>query len=101
MAQTVPLRKPSEIEAEIAAARERLAANAADLVNRIHPAVVAQRTADQVRGFAMSEYEQAKAQLMDEDGRWRTDQIAVLGSVIAGVIAGLLVLRAIVRSFGR
>ena len=49
-------RSKQDIEAEIAAARARLADNVADLVNQMHPKAIVQRGIDDARVFAATEF---------------------------------------------
>ncbi len=100
VAQTQP-RTTAEIEAEINAARERLAASVESLINQVHPkAIVHQGIAD-ARAFAEHEFAQAKAQVIDDQGKLRTERVALAAAAVAGVAAFLLILRSVVRAVRR
>ena len=59
-----PIRSKQDIEAEIDAARDRLASNVAGLINEVHPKVVVQRGIDDTREFTAKQYANAKAQVI-------------------------------------
>lgn len=94
-------RSKQDIEAEIEAARQRLADNVAGLVNQLHPKAVVQRGIDDARGFAAAEFAQAKAQVIDERGQLRTERVLLLGGAVAGVVTFVLLVRGILRSLRR
>jgi hypothetical protein len=76
-----PARAPAEIEAEIERTRMRLAATVNAISERVKPANVAHRAMDS-----------AKAQIMDERGRVRTERVAMLSVALAALV-GLMVWR--------
>lgn len=86
-----------QIEEEIAAARARLSSNIEGLIGQGHPKAIAARGIDQAKTFAEAEFVNAKAQVIDDDGAWRYDRLAIIGGAIAGVIGLLVAIRAIVR----
>lgn len=94
-------RSKQDIEAEIEAARQRLADNVAGLVNQLHPKAIVQRGIDDARGFAAAEFAQAKAQVIDESGQLRTQRVLLLGGAVAGVITFVLLVRGILRGLRR
>ena len=100
MADTIT-RSKQDIEAEITAARERLADNVAGLINQVHPKAIVQRGIDDARGFAATEFANAKSQVIDESGRLRTDRVLLLGGAIAGAVTFVLLVRGILRGFRR
>jgi hypothetical protein len=79
-------RTPAQIEAELAATRERLAATVDSLVDRVHPKSLA------TRGIA-----QAKDAVVAEDGSLRTERLVKLAAAAGGAIVGLLMLRRLFR----
>lgn len=85
-----------EIEGDIAAARERLAANLADLINQVHPRAVVHNTAADARQLVAGEFQQVKEQLVDANGV-RVERVALLGAAVGGVIAFVMVIRSIFR----
>jgi hypothetical protein len=78
-------RTAEQIEADIAAARARLASTVDALVDRTNPKNVAKR-----------QVEQAKAQVFDERGQLRTQKIVAVGGAAVGVVAVLLLIRRLV-----
>ena len=90
-------RSKQDIEAEIAAARARLADNVAGLISQVHPKAVVQRGIDDARGFAATEFANAKAQVVDDRGRLRTERVALIGGAIAGVVTFLVLVRRIIK----
>ena len=94
-------RSKQDIEAEIAAARARLADNVADLVNQMHPKAIVQRGIDDARGFAAAEFENAKAQVIDDRGNVRTDRVLLIGGAVAGVVTFVLLVRGILKGMRR
>jgi len=91
------MRSTEQIQAEIAAARARLASNIEGLITQAHPkAVVAQGVRD-AKGFASAEFVAAKAQFVDADGAPRLARIGALAFAIVGSVAFLVVVRSIAR----
>jgi hypothetical protein len=86
----------AEIEGDIAAARERLAGNIAELINQVHPRSVVHNTIADARQLVAGEIQQVKDQLVDADGV-RVERVALLGVAAGGVIAFALVMRSIFR----
>ena len=74
-------RTPDEIERDIEATRERLAATVDELATRVKP-----------KNLARQAGERARAQVVDETGAWRTDRVAALAGVLV-LLAGLVLLR--------
>ena len=66
------VRTREHIEADIAAARQRLVGNVEDLINQVHPKAIVANTVADARAFAQGSFEQAKAQVVDERGSVRT-----------------------------
>lgn len=90
-------RSRSQIEADLAAIRGRLAANLETLIGEVHPTNVKQRQVAQVKQFAQSEFTNAKAQIKDENG-WRLDRVALVGGAVAGAVALMVALKAIMKA---
>lgn len=89
-------RSKSEIEADLAAARGRLSGNVEGLIDELHPKHIADRQIENAKGIAADEFNRAKSQIKGDDG-WRTDRLALIGGSVAGVVAFLLIVRALVR----
>ncbi len=95
MAEAV--RSKAEIEAELAAARDRVAENLASLIGMVSPkAIVASSVAD-ARTLAEDSLAQAKAQVIDPTGRVRTERVLLAAVAAAGAVAFVLIVRGIVR----
>jgi hypothetical protein len=92
-----PTRTPSQIEADLGATRDRLAASVEALIDQVHPNRIKQRQIANVKRFANAELENAKSKVFNARGDLRTDRVAVLAAAVAGVVGFLLILRAIVR----
>lgn len=94
MADETP-RSRAQIEAELASARARLAENLESLVGEVHPQSIKERRLEDVKSFAQNEFtnakEQAKAQVMDEDGALRVERIAIIAGAAVGVVALIVV----------
>ncbi|MFT3862324.1 DUF3618 domain-containing protein [Micropruina sp.] len=91
-------RSKADIEAEIAAARARLADNVAGLINQVHPKAVVQRGIDDARGFAAAEFANAKSQVIDDQGHVRTDRVLLIGGAITGLVTFVVLVRGILKS---
>ncbi|HEY3558592.1 MAG TPA: DUF3618 domain-containing protein [Kribbella sp.] len=78
-------RTAEQIEADIAAARVRLASTVDELVDRANP-----------KNVALRQVEQAKSQVFDSEGKLRTQKIAAVAGAVVGVVGVLLVIRRLV-----
>ncbi len=96
MAEAVRTRE--EIEAEIAAARARLAASVEGLINQVHPRAIVANTVSDARTFARGTFGQARAQVVDARGGLRSDRVALLAAAAGGAIAFVLIVRSITRA---
>ena len=92
-----PTRTPSQIEADLGATRDRLAASVEALIDQVHPNRIKQRQISNVKHFANTELENAKSKIFNARGDLRTDRIAVIAAAAAGIVGFLLIIRAIVR----
>ena len=90
-------RSKEQIQAEIAAARARLAINVEGLITQAHPKAVAARTVQDAKAFAAGEFQAAKAQFVAVDGTPRTTRLAALAVAVLGGVAFLMVARSIAR----
>ncbi len=95
MAEAVRTRE--EIEAEIDAARLRLASNVEGLINQVHPKAILAHTVADARTFAEGTFEQARAQVVDERGNLRTERVALLAAAAGGALTFVLIVRSILR----
>ncbi len=90
-------RSRSDIEAEIAAARARLAGNVEDLITTVHPQAVKTRAVNDAKEFAAQELNTARSQFVDDFGNYKWERIAYLAAAVVGTVALIGVLRSIVR----
>jgi len=79
-APEAPVRSPEEIQADIDAAQQRLAATVDELSERLSPASLADDAKSTVKGVFVDEYGTVKPKPV---------------AIVAGTVVGLLVLRAI------
>ncbi|PKQ32064.1 MAG: hypothetical protein CVT62_03220 [Actinobacteria bacterium HGW-Actinobacteria-2] len=91
-----PPRSRAEIEADIAAARDRLAENLAGLINQVHPKAIVRNTVADARDFVDSGYHKVKDQLVNEKGV-RIERVALVLAAAAGAVTFAVVLRSIFR----
>lgn len=99
-AQTPPAEPPrsrAEIEADIAAARERLAENLAGLINQVHPKSIVRNTVSDAREFVDTGYRKVKDQLVTDDGV-RVERVALALAAAAGAVTFVFVVRSIFRN---
>lgn len=90
-------RTKAEIEAELEAARQRLADGLASLITQVHPRAIVHRAASDVRGVASDQVRAFRAQLVNPDGSLNVTRAALVGAAVAGGLAFLAVVRSIVR----
>lgn len=84
----------ADIEAEIAAARERLADDLADLIERIHPRAVLRNSVDGARTYLAAEARQVSEQFVDENGL-RTSRVVLAAAAVAGAVGFAWIIRSI------
>jgi hypothetical protein len=89
------VRTREDIEADITAARQRLADNVEGLINQVHPKAIVANTIADARTFAEGTFEQARAQVVDERGNLRTERVALLAAAAGGALTFILVVRSI------
>lgn len=90
-------RTKEQIQAEIAAARARLASNVEGLITQTHPKAVATKSVRDAKRFAAGEFRTAKAQFVAADGSPKTERIVPLAAAVVGTIALLVVVRNLAR----
>lgn len=92
-----PTRTPEQIEADLAAARLRIARSAEEFIDQVHPNRIKQRQIDNVKQFVGNEVDAAKALVFNSRGDLRTERlIAVAGAVVGGLVF-LAIVRGLVR----
>jgi hypothetical protein len=105
VAENVPARSASnvprtraQIEADLAATRERLASSIEMLIDQVHPQRVKERQIETAKAFAKAEIDNARSQFVDTNGQLRTARLAAIGGAVAGFVTFVLVVRRIARS---
>lgn len=90
-------RDADQIQADVGATRDRLAAAVERLVDQVHPQHVKYREIQGAKRFARVELENLKLLVFNARGDLRTERLTAAGGVVAGTVTLLLVLRAVVR----
>lgn len=90
-------RTKAQIEADIAAARDRLSASVESLFMEVHPRAIAARTVADARRRATDGAKAVRSQFVADDGSLKTQQVALVAAAVAGAVAFLMVVRSIVR----
>lgn len=88
-------RSKSEIEADLGANRDRLAASISELIDEVHPKRIKERTVGRIQAAVQARREDARAYLVNSRGDVRTDHVVTLASVVAGALTVVLTLRAL------
>ncbi|MFZ0529160.1 MAG: DUF3618 domain-containing protein [Propionicimonas sp.] len=94
---TDTVRSMAEIEAEIEAARERLAANLEGLFMQVHPKAIVSNKVAEARTVVSEGVSAVKSELVDAGGNLRLERIGLIAAAIAGSIAFLGTVRSIIR----
>jgi len=89
----VEARSVADIEAEIAAARERLADSVSALIDEVHPKAAARRSIASASATLERRASQARTQLVDDQGKLKVGKLAVIGAAVAGLVTLMLLLR--------
>ena len=90
-------RNAAQIEADLAATRDRLNASVQALIDQVHPNRIKQRQIDNVKRLASAELDNAKSLIFNARGDLRTDRVAALAGAAAGLVTFLIIVRKIVR----
>ena len=99
MADSSPVRRErdeDQVEADLAATRDRLTSAVSALVDRVHPQRIKQREVAGAKRLAHVELENLRLLLFNAAGDLRTDRLAKAGAGAAGFLSLLLVLRRLV-----
>ena len=94
---TQPSRTPDQIEADIAAARLRLANSAEELIDQVHPNRIKQRQVDSVKQFVGNEVDAAKALVFNARGDLRQNRVLAIAGAVVGGLVFLAIVRGLVR----
>lgn len=90
-------RTREQIEAEVAAARQRLASNIEGLITQVHPRAVMVRGIADAKGFVQQEAKSAKSQFVTVDGSLQTERVAYLAAAVVGSIVLVGVLKSLFK----
>ena len=90
-------RSAAQIEADLAATRDRLATSVQALIDQVHPNRIKQRQIANVKRLANAELDNAKSLVFNARGDVRTDRVAALAGAVAGLVSFVIIVRAIVR----
>jgi hypothetical protein len=90
-------RTMSQIEADLSAARARLAFSVSTLIDQVHPNRIKQRQIAGFKELARNARENAKSLLFNARGDLRTDRIVMLAAAAASLLGFVLIIRAIGR----
>jgi hypothetical protein len=88
-------RSKSEIEADLGANRDRLAASVSELIDQVHPTRIKQRTIGRIKAELQSRLDDLRAYFFNARGDLRTDHVVTLASAAAGTLTAVLALRAL------
>ena len=90
-------RSASQIEADLAATRDRLKDSVESLVDQVHPNRIKQRSVGRVKQLANAELEDAKSKIFNARGDLRKDRLVTIGAAAAGLVTFLLIIRSLAR----
>lgn len=90
-------RTESQLKADIADARVRLAASIEQLVKETQPKSIKNAAVDQAKAFADAQYRSVKGQFVDENGV-RVDRVGMVAGAAAGLVTTMFTLRGLYRS---
>jgi Protein of unknown function (DUF3618) len=90
-------RTASQIEADLAASRDRMSESVEALIDQVHPNRVKQRLIGGAKQLASAELEDARSKLFNARGDLRRDRLVAIGGAVAGFVAFVLIIRALVR----
>ena len=96
-----PDRDQDQVDADVAATRDRLVSAVEALVDRVHPQRIKQREVAGAKHFAQTELETLKLLVFNAAGDLRTERLTKAGGGAAGFLGLLLVLRSLVARRGR
>lgn len=91
-------RTRAQIEADLAASRDRLASSIEQLIDQVHPQRVKERQIASAKTLAKAEIDNMRSQVFYPNGELRTARLAAVGGAVAGLVTFVLVVRKIVRS---
>lgn len=90
-------RTTEQIEADLRAASERLAGHVQEFLLQVHPRAVVSSVASDARALVAGQVRNLKAELLDEQGRPRSDRLALIGGAILGAVTFVVIMKSIFR----
>ena len=90
-------RTASQIEADLSATRDRLAASVSALIDQVHPNRIKQRQVAAFSELAGTARENARSWVYNARGDLRTERLGVAAGAVAGLVGFVLIVRAIAR----
>ncbi len=90
-------RTTAQIEADLSAARARLAASVSALIDQVHPNRIKQRQIAQFKMLGSNARENAKSLLFNARGDLRTERLGAVAGALAGLVSFVVIIRAIGR----
>ena len=90
-------RTASQIEADLSATRDRLAASVSALIDQVHPNRIKQSQITAFSELAGNARENARSMLSNARGALRKERLGVAAGAVAGLVGFMLIVRAIAR----
>ena len=90
-------RTTSQIEADLGATRDRLAASVSALIDQVHPNRIKERQVTAFRELAGTARENARSLLFNARGDLRKERLGVAAGAVAGLVGFVVIVRAIAR----
>lgn len=90
-------RTTSQIEADLGATRDRLAASVSALIDQVHPNRIKQRQVVAFRELAGTARENARSWVFNARGDLRKERLGVVAGAVAGLVSFVVIVRAIAR----
>lgn len=91
-------RTRAQIEADLAASRDRLASSIEQLIDQVHPQRVKQRQIESAKTLAKAELDNVRSQVFYPNGELRAARLAAVGGAVAGFVTFILVVRKIAQA---
>jgi len=92
-----PTRSQSQIEADLAATRQRLTTSVEFLIDQVHPNRVKQRGVSRLKVLAAEYTEKGKGLVFNARGDLRKNRLAAVGGGFAGLVTFLALIRRLRR----
>lgn len=90
-------RSKSQIEADLGATRDRLAASLESLIDQVHPNRIKERSVDRLKAIASTQLENAKSLVVNARGDLRKDRLVAVAAAGGGFLAFVIIVKAIAR----